>query len=182
MAGGRLLWSGTWNRLQGDIQVKRLVCVLALMVLAVPAWPAKKITVGELESTLKAMQADKKSDAEVATALKEVELSEQLTRDALDKLLTDSPGPMTNEQLYVLEARSALLAPPARDIPSTPAPDAAAQKELLDKAAAYVTKVYVQLPEITAAKTTLRFRTTCRRLRRRRECRAGARTFPSDPL
>jgi hypothetical protein len=140
-----------------SIQVKRFICVLAFIVLALPAWSAKKISVGELEDTLKSMRADKKSDAELATALKQVELSEQLTRDALNNLLTESPGALTNEQLYVLEARSAFLAPPPQDIPQTPAPDAAAQKELLDKAAAYVTKYYVQLPKITATKTTLRF-------------------------
>ena len=127
------------------------------MVLALPVWAAKKITVGELEDSLKSMQAEKKSDAEVATVLKEVELSERLTRAAMNQLLTESPGPLTNEQLYVLEARSAFLAPPAEDIPATPAPDASAQKALLDKAAAYVTKTYVELPEITAIETTFRF-------------------------
>jgi hypothetical protein len=50
-----------------------------------------------------------------------------------------------------------MLAPPAEDIPSTPAPDAAAQKALLDKAVDYATKTYGQLPDLTATKTTLRF-------------------------
>ena len=137
--------------------MKHLVCIVALIVLALPAWPAKKISVGELEDTLKTMQADKKSDADVATALKQVELSEQLTLAAMNKLLADAPGSQTREQLYVLEARSAFLAPPAEDIPSTPAPDATAQREILDKAAAYVAKTYAQLPVVTATKTTLRF-------------------------
>lgn len=137
--------------------MKRLVCIFALIVLALPAWPAKKISVGELEDSLKTMQAEKKSDAEVATALKQVELSEQLTRATMNKLLANAPGPLTNEQLYVLEARSAFLTPPAEDIPATAAPDATAQKAILDKAADYVTKTYVELPEISAKKTTLRF-------------------------
>lgn len=137
--------------------MKRFVCIIALIVLALPAWSAKKMSVGELEDTLKTMQADKKSDADVATALKQVELSEQLTLAVMNKLLADAPGSQTREQLYVLEARSALLAPPPEDIPPTPAPDTAAQKEILDKAAAYVTKTYAQLPVVTATKTTLRF-------------------------
>ncbi len=146
------------EQVAGEVsQVKRFVCIFALIVLALPAWPVKKISVGELEDSLKTMQAEKKSDAEVATALKQVELSEQLTRAAMNKLLTDAPGPLTNEQLYVLEARSALLAPPAEDIPQTPVPDAAAQKNILDKAAAYVTKTWAQLPVVTATETTLRF-------------------------
>jgi tetratricopeptide (TPR) repeat protein len=137
--------------------VKRFVCILALIVLALPAWPAKKISVGELEDSLKTMQAEKKSDAEVATALKQVELSEELTRSAMNKLLNEAAGSLTREQLYALEARSALLPPPAEDIPPTPAPDATAQKDILDKAAAYVTNDWSQLPVVTAAKTTLRF-------------------------
>ena len=137
--------------------MKRSVCIFALIVLALPAWPAKKMSVGELEDTLKTLQAEKKSDADVANALKQVELSEQLTLATMNKLMADAPGSQTREQLYVLEARSAFLAPPSEDIPATPAPDAAAQKAILDKAADYVSKTYVQLLEITGSKTTLRF-------------------------
>lgn len=137
--------------------MKRFVCILGLIALAVPSWAARKISVGELEDTLKTLQSEKKSDAEIANALKQLELSELLTTATMNRLLEEAPGPQTNEQIYILEARSAFLAPPAEDIPSNPAPDAAAQKALLDKAAAYVTKTYAQLPEITAVKTTLRF-------------------------
>src|ERR1039458_9086839 len=66
-------------------------------------------------------------------------------------------GPQSTEQLYVLEARSAFLPPPPNEIPATAAPDAAAQKTLLDKAADYAAKTYDQLPALTATKTTLRF-------------------------
>jgi len=137
--------------------MKRLVCIVASMVLALPAWAAKKISVSDLGNLLTSMQAEKKSDADVANALKQVELSERLTTATMNRLLGETPGPLTNEQIYVLDARSAFLAPPADEIPTTAAPDAAAQKALLDKAASYVTKTYVELPEITAVKTTLRF-------------------------
>jgi hypothetical protein len=66
-------------------------------------------------------------------------------------------GPLSTEQIYVLEARSAILAPPPSDMPSTPAPDAAAQKAILAKAESYIGKTYEQLPLMTATKTTLRF-------------------------
>jgi len=137
--------------------VKRFLCILAFLVLALPAWPAKKITVGELEDMLKTMQADKKSDADVATALKQVDLSEQLTRSKMNDLAAFAPGPLTTEQFYILEARSAFLPPPSSDIPANPAPDSAAQKAILDKASAYIAKIFDQLPETTATKTTLRF-------------------------
>jgi len=57
----------------------------------------------------------------------------------------------------VLEARSADLAPPASELPTTPAPDAATQQAILAKTAAYVTSVYAQTPALTATKTTLRY-------------------------
>lgn len=137
--------------------MKRFACILALLFIAIPAWPAKKITVAELTDMLKSMQDQKKGDQDVANALKQVQLSEQLTRNVMNSLGSYAPGPLTTEQIYVLEARSAVLAPPASDIPTTPAPDAAAQKALLDKAADYAAKTYGQLPAITATKTTLRF-------------------------
>jgi hypothetical protein len=137
--------------------LKRLISILILIVLARPAWPAKTITVAELTDMLKSMEHEKKTDTEVATALKQLELSQQMTRSVMNELAADVPGPLTLEQVFVLEARSAFLAPPASDIPASPAPDATGQKAILDKAAAYVTKTYAQLPGLVAKKTTLRF-------------------------
>jgi hypothetical protein len=98
-----------------------------------------------------------KSDDDVAAALKQLELSEELTRNMMNSLVEFVPGPKSTEQIYVLEARSATLAPPASDIPTSAAPDAAAQKAMLDKAADYVNKTYTQLPALSVTKTTLRF-------------------------
>lgn len=137
--------------------MKRFACIVALLLMAIPAWPAKKMTVAELTDMLKSMQEQKKGDQDVANALKQVELSEELTRNVMNSLGGYAPGPLTTEQIYVLEARSAVLAPPASDIPTTPALDAAGQKALLDKAADYAAKTYGQLPAVTATKTTLRF-------------------------
>lgn len=137
--------------------MKRLGCIALVLLAVVPAFGARKITVAELKSTLEQMQKGGKSDAEVSVALKQVELSEQLTRATMNSLVSYVPGALSTEQIYVLEARSALLAPPASDLPATPAPDAAAQKSLLDKASAYVTGPYNQLPALAATKTTVRF-------------------------
>jgi len=144
--------------------MKRFTFFLLLFVLAAPAfvfvapaWAAKKITVGQLEDMLRSMQRDKKTDVEVATALKQIELGEELTRATMNSLMGLAQGPYTTEQIYILEARSADLIPPASDLPSTPAPDADGQKAILAKAAAYVTGTYAQLPSLTAMRTTLRF-------------------------
>jgi len=137
--------------------MKRFGWVLLVLLVATPAWCAKKITVEQLKDTLASLQQAKKTDAEVANALKQVELSEQLSRSVMNSLAAAVPGPLSTEQIYVLEALSAMLPPPAADLPTTPAPDAAAQKAVLDKAAEYVTKTYAQLPSLTATKTTVRF-------------------------
>jgi hypothetical protein len=137
--------------------MKRFFFILVLLVVASPAWGAKKITVAQLGDLLRTLQQDKKSDVEAAAALKQVELTEQLTRPAMNSLANFVSGPLSTEQIYVLEARSANLAPPASDLPSTPAPDGAAQKAILAKAESYVGKTYEQLPLMTATKTTLRF-------------------------
>jgi hypothetical protein len=133
------------------------LCLALVLLAAPPAWCAKKITVDQLKDMLRSMQTDRKSDADVATALKQVELSQQLTRPVMNSLVSAVPGPQSTEQVYVLEARSATLTPPESDLPSTPAPDEATQKAILEKAGSYVTKIYEQLPGLTAIKTTLRF-------------------------
>jgi hypothetical protein len=137
--------------------MKQFGWILVLLMAASPAWAAKKITVQQLKDLLSSMQQAKKTDADVATALKQVELSEEITLPVMNGLLANVPGPYSTEQIYVLEARSAMLAPPAADLPTTPAPDAATQKAILDKAIAYTTTTYAQLPQLTATKTTLRF-------------------------
>jgi len=139
------------------MRTKRLGWILVFVLAAAPAWSAKKITVQELKDTLTTMHQQGKSDADVAAALKQVELTEELTRSVMNSLVEDVPGPLSTEQIYVLEARSATLPPPAADLPSAAAPDAAAQKTILDKASDYVDKTYSQLPDLSATKTTLRF-------------------------
>jgi len=137
--------------------MRRFVLCLVLLGLVTPAWSAKKITVAELTELLRSFEQEKKSDLEVATALKQVELTEQLTRTAMNSLVGHVSGPISTEQIYVLEARSANLAPPASDLPATPAPDAAAQKSILAKTESYISRTYDQLPSLTATRTTLRF-------------------------
>jgi len=137
--------------------MKRFTLVaLFVLLAAAPAFSAaaKKITVAELKDMLATMHKESKSDAEVATALKQVQLSEQLDRATMNALAEEVPGTQTTEQIYVLEARSAMLPAPADMIPNNPAPNAQA---LLTKAAAYASGTWGQLPALTAVRTTIRF-------------------------
>lgn len=126
--------------------MKRFTWMVLLMVTAMPAWGAKKVTVQQLKDMLVDMQQAKKTDDEVASALKNVVLSEELTSSALTGLAAYLPGKFSAEQIYVLEASSATLPPPADDLPNAAAPDAAAQTAMLDKATSYAAKIYGALP------------------------------------
>jgi hypothetical protein len=138
--------------------MKRIQWIALLLLATTPAWSAaKKISVAELKDMLQTMHQQGKSDADVANALKQIQLTEELTRPMINSLVPAVPGQLSTEQIYVLEARSAMLPPPATDIPTTPAPDAAAQQALLTKAEDYVSKTYTQIPSLTTTRTTLRF-------------------------
>jgi hypothetical protein len=137
--------------------MKRLQWIVVLLLAASPAWAAKKITVQELKDLLIARQHANKTDADVATELHDVELTEELTRATMNSFAPFTLGQLTTEQLFVLEARSAMLTPPATDLPATAAPDAAAQKAILDKAVDYATKTFAQLPTVTGTKDARRF-------------------------
>lgn len=130
-----------------------------MLLLAVPAFSAgaRKITLAELQEMLATMHKQNKSDAETAAALVQVELTEQLDRATRNSLMNEVPGKLATEQLYVFEARSALLPPPPSGIPATPPLAPAAQQALLTKAASYASGTWAQLPSLTAIKTTLRF-------------------------
>ncbi len=144
--------------LPGDIHgMKRSGFIVLVFLAAVPAWSAKKVTVAELTDMLTTLHQQNKTDAEVSDALKQVQLTEELTRGAMNSLVPLVPGKLSTEQIYVLEARSAVLPPPPSEVPATAPLDAAAQQALLAKAQAYATSIYAGLPNVTATRTTLRF-------------------------
>ncbi|MGA8729270.1 MAG: hypothetical protein WB608_11015 [Terracidiphilus sp.] len=137
--------------------MKWLGWALLLLMAASPAAAVKKITVQQLKDLLVSLQQANKTDAEVASELMQVELTEELTRSTMNDVANSVPGPQSSVQMYVLEIHSAELPPPASNLPSTPVPDVAAQKAILDKAIDYATTTYAQLPHLSATKTTLRF-------------------------
>lgn len=135
----------------------RLGWLLCLMLVASPGWAAEKLTVEQLKDLLSTLQAAKKTDADVATVLQNVELTDQLTSPTMDSLAKQYSGSDTAQQLFVLEIRSAVLVPPASELPTAPPPDAAAQKAILDKAFDYAGKTFVQQPAVSGTKTVRRF-------------------------
>src|ERR1035438_4110567 len=148
---------GAKRQTQWSGQKRRFGWIFTVLLATSPAWAAQNITVEQLKALLTTDQQAKKTDADVANDLKQVVLTEELTTTVMNDFAPLVPGSATLEQIYVLEAKSAVLPPPASDIPTAPAPDAATQKALLDKAMDYASKTYAQLPAVTATKTTIRF-------------------------
>ncbi len=140
-----------------DKLVKRFVWLVVILLTASPGWAAKKMTAQQLKDLLVADQKSQKSDADVAAELKDIDLTEELTHGSMGSLKPLVPGPLTTEQLFVLEIRSAVLPPPAGEVPATAAPDATKQKAILDKATDYATKTYAQMPGLSATRTLRRF-------------------------
>jgi hypothetical protein len=137
--------------------MKRFGWILLLLAVSTPTWAASSVTVDQMKQKLISLHQSYKEDAEIATWLKEVTLSEQLTQSEEKSLEQFAPGPLASEQLNILEGRSAFLAPPASDVPTAPAPDAAAQKAILAKASDYVAKTYAQNPHLVVSKITSRY-------------------------
>jgi hypothetical protein len=138
--------------------MQRLICVLVLLLTAVPAWAAnKKISVQQLVDLLVTWQQNRLVDNEAADRLKEIDLSEELSESVASSLGSYLSGPLSGEQIEILKAKSAFLAPSPSDLPAAPAPDLSKQKAILAKTTDYTTRIYTQNLHLSVIKTTLRF-------------------------
>ena len=145
---------------QGGGQMGRMMLVSVLGVLAstIPAHGARHVTVSQLEQFLAADQATHRSDALVARQLSDLELSERLTDGTLNLFANRfSLGPRTALTLQLLSDQSALLDPPASELPATALPDAATQQRMMDKARGYAVERWTHLPDFFVTRVTNRF-------------------------
>jgi hypothetical protein len=134
---------------------------LILMALNLVAWQGRaadrKLTVQELRDRVAAAQLGGKSDADLAKELSGMELSEELPASEMGRLVGMLPGPLSTEQLYVLEVRNAALQPPPENLPAKAAPEEAEQHAMLARAREWAAKVYAQLPPLSAQCLIARF-------------------------
>lgn len=145
-----------------------LLLVTLLAVSIQVASPAERITVKQLEQKLAAplpAESDHSEvpvavlqDATLAVQIDNLQLSERLTPATLESILKQHAfGLRTQRELQLLADRSALLDPPASELPDRPAPDATQQRQMLDAAGAYVFQTLTHLPNFFATRTTERF-------------------------
>ncbi len=138
--------------------MRRVLILLTIALAATLALAATtKATVQQLDSLLADMHKQGKTDDQVANALREIELTEQLLPSVMNSFVQYQPGPQTIVQIRVLALGSALLPPPPADLPDTPAPDQATQAAMVARATDYTAKQFDLVPKLTSDKLTLRY-------------------------
>src|SRR5271155_243595 len=143
---------------KGTAPARRLILLVLLASLASIAGASKRVTVAQLEQVLTAAHTAHKPDAEIARQIAGLELSERLTEDTLNRLAAYlDAGSQAALALQLLADQSAFLDPPASEIPSTAAPDDAAQRRMIEAARSYVARTVPQLPNLFAILTTNRY-------------------------
>ena len=115
---------------------------------------AKRLTVDQLEQMLGATHA---GDKELAQELFGLELTERMSSTKLSSWKARLPGERSRAALVALADRSAFLALPAKDIPTTATPDLAAQRQMLARTIDYLSKTIVKLPDFFATRTTVQY-------------------------
>ena len=138
--------------------MRKLILLGFMAVVVLPTGAAKRITIAQLEQTLAAASAEHQADFDTARNVARLELSERLTPATLDRLGEKlALGPRTTLALEMLADQSALLDPPASELPATALPDADTQHKLISAARSYVERTLPRLPNFFATRTTERF-------------------------
>jgi hypothetical protein len=136
----------------------RSILLVAWVFSAPSAVAAQRATVADLLELLAQQRATHLSDAQVASQLGSLELTERLTDLTLDQIKAEfNPGQSTMAKLNVLADLSAFLEPPAREVPGKDPPTAAEQQEMLQAVENFATVTLKHLPDFMATRKTTSF-------------------------
>ncbi len=139
--------------------------LIATLSFALAATAQIKFSVDQLISFVKSSVRLKHQDAQVATYLKKVTLTEQLPAGRIEELLASGMGPKTYDQLQSMVAATASL-PPAKVSTATeerpvtqliPPPSAAVQRKLVEDLREYSLNYDKTLPDFLCTQVTRRF-------------------------
>ncbi|MGA2569492.1 MAG: VWA domain-containing protein [Terracidiphilus sp.] len=145
-------------RFRRFLRVVKVLCCLIIAGLVVPAHAAKRVTVQQLEETLRSL--NRRQDGEVAERLSELELTERLNPVLLQELNAELPGDRSKQALRIIADESQFVAAPSSEIPARPAPDISEQRRIMGSVATYVETATPHLPNFFAVRTTDRFEDT----------------------
>ncbi len=141
--------------------MRRLILLVLLTAMVLPASATRRLTVAQLEKTLATSAARHRADSELVREFGDFVLTERLS-DGARKRICESLhlGPQTTLALQLLADQSALLDPPATELPAADPPDPATAQRLLESAGYYVAKTLPHLPDFLATRTTYTFDST----------------------
>jgi hypothetical protein len=138
--------------------VSKPILIAILTAIISPALPAQHMTVDQLRDLLAAQKTAHKSDGEMAGKVAPVELTEQLTPPALDKMVADlQPGPKTVEALNLQADASGFHDPPPGELPAKDPPDAATREQMLRRAIEFAAITMHRMPDFLATRATRGF-------------------------
>jgi len=112
------------------------------------------VTVKQLEGLI--ANAHDVSGAEFAHQLDGMQLTERLGSTKLEALAKSVRG-KKREALEVLADESIFLAPPPDEVPSTPPPDIATQRQMISRTISYINTAIPSLPDFFATRTTVQY-------------------------
>src|SRR5450631_1394143 len=119
--------------------MRRLILLAILASTTLPSVAAKRVTVAQLEQFLSSPNGVKKSDADLAHQISDMELSERLTEITLARLNVKlDKRTQAVLALQLLSEESAFLDSPPSEVLPTAAPDDAARQKVLESARTYV--------------------------------------------
>jgi VWFA-related protein len=113
----------------------------------------ERVTVAQLQTAVQQSGAE----SDFARRLANMELTERLTAEKRDDLLTLLRKEKDRQALTALADVSAFLPPPAADIPADPMPDQAVQMEIVKRTFDYLANAIPKLPDFFATRTSMMF-------------------------
>ena len=142
--------------------MRALALLLLVIGLAIPAscmaaqadLHVRQVSVAELTEALSAAGVP---DEKLADQLSSLQLNQRLSTTTLARLESTLPGPQSKQQLTILAAQSSFLDLPPSELPSTPPPGVAQQREIMTQVVSYVTQTIRKLPDFMATRATRTF-------------------------
>jgi hypothetical protein len=125
---------------------------------AAPADAARRVTIDQLEQTLREVR--QKPDADFAWQIADLELTERIDAQKVAVLESLLPGEKSRQMLHALADEAAFLDPAPSEIPAKAVPDLTAQRRIMGLVVAYVSNSIPQLPNFFATRNTTRYEDT----------------------
>jgi VWFA-related protein len=111
------------------------------------------VTVEQLAKLLQSNERER--DEDLASRLAGLKLTERLSSDRLSSLRDRIPGKKAKAALTAIADQSVFLSVPAAEIVNEPAPERAAQVQILSQTVKYVNSLIPKLPDFFATRTTI---------------------------